>query len=294
MIVVTTPSGTIGRQVVQLLVDAGHPVRVIARNPDDLPAATRERVEVIEGSHGEAAVVDRAFAGADAVFWLVPPNPRPATLESAYLDFTRPACAAILSCGVRRVVSVSALGRGTPLADHAGLVTASLAMDDLLAATGAHFRALAMPSFMENLLRQLVPIRTQGVFRSPIAGDRRLPTCATRDIAAVASALLADSTWEGQAQLPVLGPEDLSFDDMAEIMSQVLGKPIRYERVTLEAFKSQLTTAGMSDAFVQGYAAMMAAKDNGLDNAEPRSPQAATPTTFRQWCVDTLMPAAHA
>jgi hypothetical protein len=40
-----------------------------------------------------------------------------------------------------------------------------------------------------------------------------------------------------------------------------------------------------------GMADMMAAKERGLDNAEPRTPQAGTPTTFRQWCEEILKPA---
>ncbi|MBP2326895.1 hypothetical protein JOF56_007280 [Kibdelosporangium banguiense] len=44
---------------------------------------------------------------------------------------------------VVHVVGVSALGRGTPVGDRAGLVTASLAMDDLIASTGVAYRALA-------------------------------------------------------------------------------------------------------------------------------------------------------
>ena len=81
----------------------------------------------------------------------------------------------------RRVVGISALGRGTPLARNAGLVTASLAMDDLIASTGVSYRALTMPSFMDNVLRQVEPIEEPGRFFSPIDGDRKLPACATRE-----------------------------------------------------------------------------------------------------------------
>jgi hypothetical protein len=51
------------------------------------------------------------------------------------------------------VVGISALGRGTAVAGRAGYVTASLAMDDLIAGSGVAYRALTMPSFMDNLLR---------------------------------------------------------------------------------------------------------------------------------------------
>src|SRR5580704_13718428 len=230
MIAITAPTSNIGRQVLAKLLDADEPVRVIVRDPLRLPAPTRERVEVVQGSHRDFDVVSQAFAGADAVFWLVPPSPVAQSLEAAYLDFTRPACEAIKSQGVRRVVGISALGRGTPVASTAGLVTASLAMDDLIASTGVSYRALTMPSFMDNILRQVEAIKNQGMFFSPISGDRKLPTCATRDIAVVAAKLLLDPSWSGQGSVPVLGPEDLSFHDMAKIMSEVLGKPVRFQQ----------------------------------------------------------------
>jgi uncharacterized protein YbjT (DUF2867 family) len=60
-------------------------------------------------------------------------------------------------------------------------------MEDLIASTGASYRGVANPSFMDNILRQAAPIKSKGVFFSPIDGDRKMLTCATRDIAAVAA-----------------------------------------------------------------------------------------------------------
>jgi len=294
MIVVTAPTGLIGHQVLENLLGSGEPVRVIVRDPSRLPAHARERVEIVQGSHSDADVVDQAFAGADAVFWLVPPDPHAGSVEAAYVDFTRPACDTFKRHEVRRVVGISALGRGTAVAGHAGLVTASLAMDDLIASSGVSYRALTMPSFMDNLLRQTEPIKNRGVFVTPISGDRKLPSCATRDIATVAARLLLDNSWSGASHVAVLGPQDLSFNDMAQIMSEILGKPVRYQQISAQALKDRLTGAGMSDAMAQGTVDMMVAKDQGLDNAEPRTPESTTPTTFGQWCQETLKPAVLA
>jgi uncharacterized protein YbjT (DUF2867 family) len=290
MIVITTPTAKIGRQVLARVLNAGERVRVIVREPGRLPAEIAKRVEIVQGSHGDARVVDAAFEGADTVFWLCPPDPRATSLAAAYLDFTRPACEAFRKHGVRRVVGISALGRGLPIAKNAGHVTASLATDDMIASTGVNFRALTMPSFMDNVARQVTPIKTQGVFFSPISGDRKAPSCATRDIAAVAAKLLLDSSWSGQGSVPVLGPEDLSFNDMARIMAEVLGKPVRFQQIDPTTYKAQLTKAGMSEAMAQGMLLMMGAKNNGLDNAEPRTTESTTPTTFRQWCTEELQP----
>jgi uncharacterized protein YbjT (DUF2867 family) len=291
MIVVTTPTGNIGQQVLENIIDGGEPIRVIARDPSSIPSATRRRVEVVQGSHGDIDVVNEAFEGADSVFWLCPPDPRAESVEAAYVDFTRPAAHALRSRGVKRVVAVSALGRGTMMARNAGYVTASLKMDDLIASTGVRFRELTMPSFMDNILRQAEPIRTRGMFFSPISGDRKLPTCATRDIAAVAARLLLDHSWSGHSSVAVLGPEDLSFNDMGQIMSEVLERPVRFQQIPFEAYKAGLIEGGMSDAMAQGMVDMAAAKNEGLDNAEPRTPQSTTSTSFRQWCEEVLKPA---
>ena len=291
MIVITAPAGNIGRQVVANLLDTGEQLRLVARDLSGIPADTRRRVEVIEGSHGDSAVVDQAFDGADAVFWLTPPDPRAESVEAAYVGFTRPAAEAFRKHGVRRVVGVSALGRGTPWAARAGYATASLAMDDLIASTNVAYRALTNPSFMDNIGGQGEAIKNQGMFFSPIDGDRKLPAVATRDIAGAAARLLLDDRWTGTGEVPLLGPEDLSFNDIAEIISGVLGKQVRFRQITFEAYKERFVGFGMSDAMAQGMTDMAWAKNEGLDNAVLRTPANSTPTSFRQWCDEVLKPA---
>ncbi len=195
MIVITAPTSNIGSQVLKNIVDKGLPVRVIARDHARLPTAIRDHVETVQGSHGDIDVLNRAFVSAETVFWLVPPDPNAKSVDAAYVDFSRPACEAIKNRRVPRLVAVSALGRGIPPADNAGPVTASLKMCDLIANTGVSLRALTMPSFMDNILRQIEPV------------------------------------------------------DMA------------------------------------------AAKNAGLDNAEPRTALTTTPTTFRRWCEQVFKPA---
>jgi uncharacterized protein YbjT (DUF2867 family) len=296
MIVITAPTGNVGRQVLGRVLAAGRPVRVIVRDPAKLSDDVRDRVEVVPGSHGDPRVVARAFAGADTLFWLLPGDRRAADPRAAYVDSARPAVDAIGTQGVRRVVGISALGRGTAFADRAGHVTGSLAMDDLIAGTGVAFRALACSSFMDNVLRQVSAIREQGAFFAGISPDRRLPFVATRDIAAVAARLLLDDSWTGQAEVPLLGPADLSWHDLATTISDVLGFPVKYQQVPHQAVIDEMTGLGVSDGMAQGMLDMTIAKDNGLDDGVTRTPQHAidTPTTFRQWCEDVLKPAVEA
>ncbi|MFG2543136.1 NAD(P)H-binding protein [Streptomyces sp. NPDC048594] len=296
MIVITAPTGNIGRHLVPLLLESaparGEELRVIVRDPARLPEAVRERVEVVTGSHGDPAVVDRAFAGADAVFWLVPPDAS-RTPEDAYRGFTRPAANALAVHGVGHVVGVSALGRGTPVAGRAGLVTASLAMDDLIAGTGVAYRALTSPSFFENVLEEADSIREKGVFSDLVDADRRAPMVAVADIAAAAAGLLLDRSWTGTGSVPVLGPRDLSPNDLARIMTERLGLPVRYERQSPDDVRTTLVGYGLDPAFVEGIVDMKRAKDDGLDAGVARTPDTASPTTFEQWCAQTLEPAVR-
>ncbi|MEU4657662.1 NAD(P)H-binding protein [Streptomyces sp. NPDC023723] len=297
MIVITTPTGRIGSRLLDLLLAGaparGEELRVVVRDPASLSDAVRDRVDVVTGSHGDPEVVDRAFAGADAVFWVVPSGAPAPTLDDVYSGFTRPAAKAFAAHGVGHVVGVSALGRGTPVAGRAGHVTASLAMDDLIADTGVAYRALANPSFMDNLLRQVASIRDDGVYADTVAPDRKAPLAATRDIAAAAAGLLLDRSWTGVGEVPVLGPEDLSANDMARIMSEVLGRPVRYVRQSLDDVRAALVARGAGPAPTDGFVAMARAKDEGLDDGVRRTPGTASPTDFRTWCEEVLKPAVR-
>jgi uncharacterized protein YbjT (DUF2867 family) len=102
---------------------------------------------------------------------------------------------------------------------------------------------------------------------------------------------LLDKSWKGQGGFAVLGPEDLSCNDMAAIMTEALGKPIRFQSISGEAYKAQLMKFGASEAFAGSLVEMHAAKDNGLDKSEPRTPENTTPISFRQWCEEVLKPA---
>ncbi|WP_055585186.1 NmrA family NAD(P)-binding protein [Streptacidiphilus griseoplanus] len=293
MIVVTAPTAKSGRHVVEQLLDAGEPVRVVVRDSRRLSPTVRDRVEVVEGSHRDAAVVDKAFAGADAVFWLMPNDLRAPDVMTSYVEGSRPGVEAVAAHGVRHVVGVSALGRGTAVAGRAGNVTASLAMDDLFAAV-TNYRALANPGFMDNTLRDIRTILSDGVISGPLAPDHKLPLVATRDIAGAAARLLLDRSWTGSAEVPLLGPEDLSGNDMAAVITEVLGIPVRYAQVGPASLEAAMLSFGASPGIARAMADMATAKIDGLDEGVARTTGNSTPTTFRQWCTEVLRPAVDA
>lgn len=289
MIVITAPTSKIGRQILDTILTSEEAIRVVARDPSRLSDVVRDRVEIIQGSHADRDVVDRAFDGADSVFWLVPANPKAESVYDAYVRFSIPAADAIVKHHIERIVTISALGRGQQL--YGGHISASFAMEDLLRSTGANVRALTMPSFMDNMLWQVRSIKNDGVINFTLPGNLKVPWVATRDIAAVASRLLLDHEWTGQDSLAVLGPEDLSLEDMAEILSEVLGKHVRLVQGNRDEYKRGLLGYGYSEAMAQSMVDMDIAVERGINNGIKRTSGNSTPTSFRQWVEEVLKPA---
>ncbi|GIH67599.1 NAD(P)H-binding protein [Microbispora siamensis] len=290
MIVVTTPTGQIGSRLVRQLLHQGEEVRVIVRDASRLDDTVRQRVETIDGSHDDPAVLDKALPGAEALFWLVPPNPQAPSAEEHYLGFARAGAAAVARHGVGHVVGVSSAGHGWPT--PAGVLSAAFAMDAELCTSGAAYRALSMPFYMENLLGQLDAIR-RGAFYLTCAGDLPLALIATRDIAGTAANLLTDLSWTGQENLPVFGPDRLTPDGMAEVISQELGRPVTYRRMSVDDYASLLRSRGAGDQAVKDVTEAFAAQDHGIYDADWAT---ATPTStdFRTWCREVLKPAMDA
>ncbi|MFJ6216141.1 NAD(P)H-binding protein [Streptomyces sp. NPDC092296] len=291
MIVVTTPTGQIGSRLIRRLLDQDQEVRVIVRDASRLDGSVREQVETVSGSHDDPAVLDKALPGAEALFWLVPPNPQAPSAEAHYLRFARVGAAAIARHDVGHVVGVSSAGHGWPT--PAGVLSAAFAMDAELSRSGAAYRALSMPFYMENLLRQLDAIVGQGAFFLTCAGDLPLASIATRDIAGTAADLLTDLSWAGQENLPVFGPDRLTPDGMAEVISQELGRPVTYRRMSIDDYASLLRSQGARDQTVKDLTEAFTAQDHGIYDADWATAKP-TPTDFRTWCREVLKPAADA
>ncbi|MEV6447418.1 NAD(P)H-binding protein [Amycolatopsis sp. NPDC051716] len=291
MIVITAPTGQIGRKLVATLLRRDEPVRVIVRDPGRLAADVRERAEVVVGSHRDPDVLDRALDGADALFWLMPAAATASSPYEAYVTASIPGADAVVRHAVPRVVIISALGRGTQI--YAGHVSASHAMEDLFRSTGAHVRALALPAFMDNLLRQVATIK-EGVVSGTVPAESKMPWIATKDIAALAAEYLLDRTWTGQDSVEVLGGEDLSHREIAEVLTEVLGTPVRFRRGDRAAVGRFLVGRGFSEAMARSMLDMDLAGERGINNATPRTAANTTPTTFRAFAEEFVKPAVQA
>jgi uncharacterized protein YbjT (DUF2867 family) len=166
-------------------------------------------------------------------------------------------------------------------------------MDVELAGSGAAYRALSLPFYMENLLGQLDAMRGQGALHLTCAGDRPLATIATRDIAEAAAGLLTERTWTGQDNLPLFGPDRLTSEGMAEVISDELEFPVAYRRITVGDLAASLRARGANDQMVKDMTEMMRAQDEGIYDADWVRAEI-TGTAFRTWCREVLKPAAAA
>jgi uncharacterized protein YbjT (DUF2867 family) len=286
-IVITTPTGNIGRHVVSQLLAAGESLRLIARYPDKLDSEIAAQTEVIQGSIDDVETLTQAFDGADCVFWCVPQSHTQQNVLDYYLRFAKAAATAIEQTKVPQVVAVSSGGKGR--AKNAGAISALHAMETVLDATSCATRYLRCGNFMENFLWQIDPIANKGAFFYPLPGDFAMPMVSTRDIARVAAKWLVDRSWSGQEGIGVHGAEDLSCNQAAEIFSQVLGKPVRFQSVPAEAYRQSMLDQGASAAFAQSLLDMFVEVASGIYNAEPRTLETTTSITLKQWTEEAML-----
>jgi hypothetical protein len=80
---------------------------------------------------------------------------------------------------------------------------------------------------------------------------------------------------------------------MAEVISDALGRSVRYRQVPVADRQAAMVRRGASPTIAQAMSAMTEAQNSGIYDAEPRDPGSAAPTGFRQWCQDILRPAVQ-
>ncbi len=290
-IAITGPTGQIGSRLVQRLLDAGADLTLLVRHPDKLDPAVRNRVHVQQGALQDQDFVLRATRGAEALFWLTPPDITPSDVRASYNHLGEVAAHAAQTNGVAHVLNISSAGAQLP---HAGLVSGLGQIERLLNATGANVLHLRAGYFMENYLMQLDAIRQQGSVFLPVPAEASFPMIATRDIAEVAARYLLDRSWRGKRIQGLHGPADVRFDEAAAILSEALERPIRHITITPEQAREAFLGLGASPAFADAYVEMARALSQPGAVAEPRTPETTTPTTLYQWARETLYPLLRA
>lgn len=289
-IVLTTPSGRIGRHVLtELASEPTVSLTLIERNANRLPSTIRERAQVIEGAIQDVGVLEKALSGADALFWCTPPpSGQEPSIQAYYQTMARLVAERVAVSSVQRIVTVSSGGKG--IARNAGYISALHQMEEILNQTGRAVRHLRTASHMENYLNQVVPIARRNRFALPLDGDFKIPLVAAKDIAAAAVYWLRYVDWTEQKGVAVQGPEDLSPNQIAAKFSAALHQEVAFESISIEQFTHNILAHTGNNDLATNLANMYREIAAGLYNAEARTPETTTPTTFDRWIEETFKP----
>jgi len=276
-VLVTGATGKVGSHLVGRLLDRGCRVRAGTRDPDGarriLPAGT----EVVELDYDRAETWDAAVQWADRVF-LTPAPFDPHQLETLvpFLDWA-------VSSDTRHVVLLSVLGAERIHGLHLRKV------EEHLAETGVEWTFLRPNWFMQNFSVGYVLecLRAEGAFALP-ADDARVSFVDARDVAEAAAVVLTTREHFGRAH-PLTGPEALSHEEAAAVLSEVADRPLRYEAVSDDIFRTILRERGRTEEeqerILGAYRSMREGwRAQVTDGVEQIT--GAAPTTFRTFAQE--------
>lgn len=230
MILATGATGQVGRPLVDLLVAAGHRVRVLLQPgvPSPWPDGT---VETVVGDLGDADAVGRAAAGADRVFLLVPPSPLQPLWQRNVVTAAR---------GAEQVVKLSAYdtGRTSPLT--MGRWHWEGEQELLTAGVPAVF--LRPQYFVQNLLHDQAALRA-GTLRTFLAPGTAVGMVDAHDVAAVAATVLTAPAGASRVLVPT-GPAAATVTDVARAVADVVGRPVDVDHLPPDRALNALLAAG--------------------------------------------------
>ncbi len=290
-IAVTTPTGNVGRHVVAMLVRAGMRPLVLARDPDRLDPDLRREIDAVAVDQQHVDAVVAATAGVDALFWVDPTTGEDDPLAD-YARATASVSRAVRENGIARTVFQSSVGaeKRHGAGEIDGLAATEIALDDAVAATAAAVIHLRCGYFFTNLLSELDAIRA-GVLPVLLPTDQPFPWVAPRDIAEVAVTLLLADHGPGRQVQAVHGPEDLSWERVAEIITAATGYGVRAERVSDDRMRELLAGAGMAPAAIESILGMSTGLRDDFVPEQPRDVRTTTPTALAGWAYEVLRPA---
>jgi len=292
MFVVIGATGHTGSIVAEKLLAKGEKVRVVGRDERKLEQFRQKGAEAFVGDATDASAMERAFAGADAAYVLIPPNmasPNVLAYDDRVIDSL---ASALQKNGTKQAVVLSSIGADKP--DKTGPVVGLHRMEEKLESiSGLNVLFLRPGYFMENILPQVGVIQSFGNMVGPLRADLPSPMIATRDIGAAAAEALARRDIQGKQRRELLGARDVSYAQLAKIVGVAIGKPnLQYQQASGAQLKPALMQMGMSANMVDLLLEMTDALNSGYMRAlEPRSAQNTTPTTIETFVTEVFVPA---
>jgi uncharacterized protein YbjT (DUF2867 family) len=251
MILVIGATGTVGGEVVRRLAAAGERVRALVRDPQRAGQQPGEPVEYVVGDLDRPETIPAGLAGVDRVFLLTRQSHR-------QVDQERGVVRAAAGAAVRQIVKLSVFraDEQSPLQVARQHWQAERALQD----SGLAYTILRPPFFMQNLLDML---RGGAIYTA--AEDGQIAMIDARDVAAVAVAALTSPQHQGQIYTPT-GPQALSFDEVARVLSEQTGEQIRHLRVPADAVRNAVQANGRPGWFADDMARLHAMLAGGYED----------------------------
>jgi uncharacterized protein YbjT (DUF2867 family) len=276
-VLVTGATGTIGRLVVAALLAAGRPVRAADVATARIGEAFGDTVEPVALDFTDAATWSQAYRGAEVMFLMRPPQ-----LSNIARDMA-PSLEAAKAAGVRHMVLLSLQGAET------NTVVPHAKIEAWLRGSGLAWTFVRPSFFMENLTTTHVSdIRDRDEIVVP-AGSGPTAFVAAADVAAVATAALLDPAAHRNRAWTPTGPEALTYAEVAAILTEVLGRPVRYTKPgVLRYARHARSTLGMPLGMVLVttaiYSVARLGKAGGLTDDVARV-TGRPPVPFRDWAA---------
>jgi len=292
MYVITGATGNTGSVIAERLLAAGEKVRVVGRDPKRLERFTQNAAESSIADATDAGALTNAFAGAKAVYAMIPPNiasPDVRAYEESVGDAVR---SAIEKNAIKYAVVLSSVGADK--SHGTGPVLGLHGLEKKLEGTpGLNALFLRPGYFMENLLPQAGVIQSLGSMAGPFKDSLPMAMIATRDIGAFAAEALLKLDFAGKSTRELQGSRDVTFAEIAKIVGAAIGQPdLAYMFVPAAQLKPALMQMGMSPNMADLLLEMADALNSGhMKMLEPRSPANTTPTTLKTFVAEVFLPA---
>jgi uncharacterized protein YbjT (DUF2867 family) len=250
-ILVTGATGNVGSELVKNLHRQGHRVRATVLAKSEETRVPDADIPWVRFDFGDQGTYREAFAGVDRLFLMRPPA------ISDINRYIRPAIAYAGSAGVRQITFLSLVGaEKNRFVPHAKV-------EALLKAADVHYTMLRCGFFMQNLsTTHAAEIRDDDEIFVP-AGRGKTAFIDVRDIAAVAARTLTETGHENKVYT-LTGSEALDYEQVADIMSEVLGRKIRYANPSLPRFAWRLWRRGYPLRYVGVVSAIYTTTRFGL------------------------------
>ncbi|MCD6067110.1 MAG: NAD-dependent dehydratase [Bacteroidetes bacterium] len=254
--VITGSLGHISRPVVQELIKAGHEVSVISSSTNKKAEIESLKAKALIGSVEDAGFLTAAFAGADAVYLMIPPNFAPADWPAWMRQVADNYAAAIEKNKVKKVVQLSSIG--AHLGQGAGPIDGLAYLENKLKQIpGTDVKALRPSYFYYNLFSMIPLIKQAGIMGSNFGNpDEKLVLVHTDDIAEAAMEELLKLSFTGHS-VRYIASDERSVSEIAGVLSEAIGKPgIPWVGFTDEQSFGGMLQAGLSQTIAEGYTQM--------------------------------------